>query len=744
MNKLPYFLLFILLSLAFQARAQDAIPSDNLVPITLQNASQIQLITTLGRGYITALAWSPDDASLAVGTSINLEIYDAQVLTAPPRSLLTTPAFVSKFAYSPDGSLLAMSALDGLRLLDAVTGEELAFVALESSLESDIVFSPEGETVVWSGFPGVMIVDVNALLEAVPVAADTDCMIIANSGNVNVRGGAGTDFARIGVLANGVSTTGLEQTTGSDGYVWWRVAGAGLPEDGGWVRSDLVTTTGCDSLPVSSAPRMIQPSDQVNWGYFLQRDVAVNWDEGWLATTNYGGHTDSIRLWDLATGAPRGEITTRYVPMELGRGLKDKSPFAQVIDLFPDGRLWALGAAENNSGYSDYLRVWDLLTNVERVLFRSEGSIWGAAASPDGSLIAAGGSLYRPYQSLIWLIDTATGEIVHTFTGHVNLIEYLAFSHDGSRLASATHDELRVWDMATFDQTIGLGGYQAARSVSPDLRWTAIVAQTGTSEQLIVHDNVKGESRNFGTFDQLSRLEFSPDSSVLAVADRQEITWWSMETGRQIGRNPLVFNESWESLDWNAYQLAWSADGQLLAFGSTNNSVEIWNIQTNRRVTSFVNDQRFAATSLVFNADASLLATTSDDGRVRIWDMATSTLRSTLRPPENSAYLNTTFHPDGERLALGMRDGFEIWNLRLGGRVTTIRGISGVLNADWSLAVGSSMDELVIYEMAGGTVVTRIPSGHTRFLTETIFADGDKAIVTNSADGTIRVWGVPE
>jgi WD40 repeat protein len=60
----------------------------------------------------------------------------------------------------------------------------------------------------------------------------------------------------------------------------------------------------------------------------------------------------------------------------------------------------------------------------------------------------------------IW--DVATGALIETLVGHVDLVLDLAYSPDGAQLASAAYDRtVRIWDVAT-GQSRTLRGHQGA------------------------------------------------------------------------------------------------------------------------------------------------------------------------------------------------------------------------------------------------------------------------------------------
>lgn len=75
------------------------------------------------------------------------------------------------------------------------------------------------------------------------VAFEGGCGVRA-PGNVNLREGPGTNFASPGILNAGSTALIVGQTTGADGYVWYKL------DNGSWVRADVVTVGGdCTNVP---------------------------------------------------------------------------------------------------------------------------------------------------------------------------------------------------------------------------------------------------------------------------------------------------------------------------------------------------------------------------------------------------------------------------------------------------------------------------------------------------------------
>ncbi len=88
------------------ANAQGPFSSD-LSPITPDNAAQVGEIARLGRGWLADVAWSPDEGTLAVASSVGVWLYNAHDWDAEPRLLAETDAPINAVAWSPDGARLA-------------------------------------------------------------------------------------------------------------------------------------------------------------------------------------------------------------------------------------------------------------------------------------------------------------------------------------------------------------------------------------------------------------------------------------------------------------------------------------------------------------------------------------------------------------------------------------------------------------------------------------------------------------
>jgi WD40 repeat protein/predicted Ser/Thr protein kinase len=125
-----------------------------------------------------------------------------------------------------------------------------------------------------------------------------------------------------------------------------------------------------------------------------------------------------------------------------------------AVAISPDA---SLVAADANAGA---VVVWDVATKKELRRFEGHtGPVCGLAFSPDGSLLASGG---QDKTLRLWNLRNGEGGSIEVrrLEGHSDTIYDLAFSPDGTRLASGSNDTtLRLWDVASGEQVALLAGH---------------------------------------------------------------------------------------------------------------------------------------------------------------------------------------------------------------------------------------------------------------------------------------------
>ena len=152
------------------------------------------------------------------------------------------------------------------------------------------------------------------------------------------------------------------------------------------------------------------------------RSVAFSPDSRTIAS---GLNDRTIQIWDAKTGEIVHSMTF--------------SAYVLSIMFSPNGQYHAVGMRNG-------VEIWDV-RSWQRVCGRNS-SCFTVAISPDSKQVA-----YADDKSLC-IMDLKTGKpIMDPIQGHTNYIYSLAFSPDGTWIASGSWDEsIRIWDTATGNQ----------------------------------------------------------------------------------------------------------------------------------------------------------------------------------------------------------------------------------------------------------------------------------------------------
>jgi WD40 repeat protein len=238
--------------------------------------------------------------------------------------------------------------------------------------------------------------------------------------------------------------------------------------------------------------------------------------------TNGGvGELGGLSAWDVRTG--------QAVPISLG--LTEET---YGMALSPEGTLLAAMVCQKEiqgPGWGLICREsrvlwWDLASLRDADVEARIGSIDVQVAleslvfSPDGTFLATGGK-----DSFIRLWDTESWQEVRAIKGHTYPEDNLAFSADGTLVASAHHSDIhvRLWDARTGElvQQLQLAPeyWIAEISFSPD---SSLVAVAGSSVHLFGVDLMDTPLRTLpqGRFSKTNSVAFSPDGTLLATAGR--------------------------------------------------------------------------------------------------------------------------------------------------------------------------------------------------------------------------------
>jgi WD40 repeat protein len=156
----------------------------------------------------------------------------------------------------------------------------------------------------------------------------------------------------------------------------------------------------------------------------------------WSVAFSPDGHTLAVSDWDRVSLWHVNDLRAPFLIESVNEG------WMRDIAFSPDGSLLAIASGNT-------IAVLDLQTQGNSYsLFSPLGDVWSLAFSPDGTRLGAAVGDTVAGMAQIW--DVATGEPLTTLQGHRHRVTGIAYSPDGRRLITSSHDgSLRLWDAET-------------------------------------------------------------------------------------------------------------------------------------------------------------------------------------------------------------------------------------------------------------------------------------------------------
>ena len=224
-------------------------------------------------------------------------------------------------------------------------------------------------------------------------------------------------------------------------------------------------------------------------------------------------------------------------------------------------------------------------------------------------------------------------------------------------------------------------------------------------------------------------LAFSPDGKLVASGSKDNtVRLW--DTERALELRKLAGHAAWVKA------VAFSPDGRWLASGSVDGVVKLWEVATGRELKTISGGGSINA--LAFSPDARLLAAGNAENSVLVWNAQTGQAERTLTG-HAGAVSTLAFSPDGRQLATGARDNsIKLWDVNRGRELHALTGHTGAVRSlafspDGKRLASGSVDKTIKIWDAGSGRETRTLAGHTDPVLALAFTDGGRNLVSAGA-----------
>ncbi len=434
----------------------------------------------------------------------------------------------------------------------------------------------------------------------------------------------------------------------------------------------------------------------------------------------------SIRERTLRNAAEARELTAWTAV-----SLDDDPQRSLILGLYAWGKQRAMVP-----GLGDFLHEALLRSAIRLTLRGHKDAVWSVAWSPDGSKLATAS---KDDTAKVW--EAATGRELLTLRGDQGPVECVAWSPDGSKLATAGEDQtVKIWEAATGRELLTLHGHEGhVMSVawSPDggklatasRDKTARIWEAGTGRELLA---LRGHQ------DQVLSVAWSPDGGKLATASGDSTAKvWQAETGREL----LTLHGHRARVE----RVAWSPDGSKLATASWDRTAKTWDAITGAELLTLQGNQS-SVLSVAWSPDGNWLGTAGGDRTAKVWDAKTGRELLTVRGHEGPVW-SVAWSPDSDKLATASEDRTaKIWYVAGAGReLITLRGHQdGILAVAWSpdaskLVTGSVDKTVKIWEAVTGRELLTM-RGHEGYVWSAAWSPDGSKLATASWDNTAKLW----
>lgn len=302
-------------------------------------------------------------------------------------------------------------------------------------------------------------------------------------------------------------------------------------------------------------------------------------------------------------------------------------------------------------------------------------------------------------------------KVLHTLEGHEGIISCLAWSNDGTLLASGSNDKtIRIWNWREGKNVHTLQGHEDSIKClawSPDGCYLA----SGSNDNTIrVWDVSKAKLKKLllGHSKTVYSLAWSPDGKSLGSSSKDRtVRLWDIDEGR--------LHKLFRVREDSVYSMTWSDDGHFIVALACDKTIRHWNM-SKRELVHVLHGHEDRINSMTRSPDNAWIASASDDKTVRIWNCSLERMEAVLEGHTNTVR-SVGFSSDSTILASQSTDNtIRLW------RTDTWQEIFQFANI-----ISEKLPSFVFHPHAANILAMRAPSDSSQLDSSIILWDLESA-----------------